>query len=400
MVSLFSYQKEAIEKIHSGCILSASVGTGKSITALAYYYIKECKGALGVDGQLSAPKEPKDLYIITTARKRDTLEWNEECNRFDIRSEINSWNNIHKYKEVTNSFFIFDEQRLVGAGAWVKSFLKICKRNRWILLSATPGDTWTDYIPVFVANGFYKNRTEFLSMHAVYNQYCKFPKIDRFVDVGRLESYRRQITVLMECERKTVHHRITLLASYDLKLYKRVSVDRWDPYLNKPIQEIAGACYLMRKVANSDPSRLTIIRELMVKHPRIIIFYNYDFELELLRTLNASIEVKEWNGHKHEPVPSTDRWLYLVQYMAGAEAWNCISTDTIVFFSQNYSYKLMTQAAGRIDRLNTPYKDLYYYHICSSASIDVAIANSLKNKKNFNEKAFITKFTSRQKHAL
>jgi hypothetical protein len=292
---------------------------------------------------------------------------------------------------VTESFFIFDEQRVVGSGSWVKSFLRITKKNHWILLSATPGDTWMDYIPVFIANGFYKNRSEFLSLHAVYNRYAKYPKVDRFVSTGRLEAFRQKITVLMEFKKQTEHRTITIPVTYDKNLLKLVTLDRWNPYKEEPIKDISELCYLMRKVVNSDNSRLYAVKELMKRHSKMIVFYNHDHELEALRTLAEKIKVAEWNGHKHEPVPWSDNWVYLVQYMAGAEGWNCIETDTIVFYSQNYSYKLMTQAAGRIDRINTPYKVLYYYSLQSAAPIDQAIAKALSEKKNFNEETFIQK---------
>lgn len=393
-IDLFPHQKEALGQIDSGCILCGGVGTGKSITSLAYFITKECGCVVGGDGSLSSPKRLVPLYIITTARKRDTSEWIEEYERFSpiksglIPVVIDSWNNLHKYEWVINSFFVFDEQRVVGSGSWVKSFLRITRKNRWILLSATPGDTWMDYIPVFVANGFYKNRTEFLRLHAVYNRFAKYPKVDRFVETGRLEAFRRKVTVNMEFSKKTVPHHINLSVEYDRELMNRVTVDRWDPYRNEPIQDISGACYLMRKIANTDPSRLEMTRSLLLSHRRVIVFYNYDHELELLRGLSDTSAVAEWNGHKHEPIPSSPDWAYLVQYMAGAEGWNCISTDTVVFYSQNYSYKLMTQAAGRIDRINTPYRDLYYYTLISSAPIDRAISSALRQKRSFNEEAF------------
>ena len=53
---------------------------------------------------------------------------------------------------------------------------------------------------------------------------------------------------------------------------------------------------------------------------------------------------------------------------------------------------MMHQAAGRIDRLNKPYKNLYFYHFRSNAGIDVAIAKALKQKKKFQESRFITDF--------
>ena len=393
MVDLYSYQKDAIRRMQNGSILCGSVGSGKSRTALAYFYGIECGGSLknGVPGPLT---RPKNLYIITTARKRDTQEWEEELSIFplpkDILVTIDSWNNIKKYVEVDSSFFIFDEQRVVGSGSWVKSFIKITKKNRWILLSATPGDTWSDYIPVFIANGFYKNRTEFIRRHAVYSYYSKYPKIERYLEVGLLKRLRDQVLVKMDYVHEIEKHNEKIFVEYDRESYKMIWSKRWDIFEDCPIENISKLCYLVRKVVNSDPSRAQAIINLLAEHPTAIIFYNFDYELEILRNIKypEGTLISEWNGKKHEPIPKGDKWVYLVQYTAGAEGWNCITTDTIIFYSQNYSYKTMTQASGRIDRLNTPYKELYYFHLRSTAPIDIAIYRCLTRKKNFNESSF------------
>lgn len=404
MIELYSYQLDAIEKLKSGKILCAGVGSGKSRTALAYYFLKECKGQLNINGsgKLKDMEDPKDLYIITTAKKRDSFEWQKEAGPFllttkpnnninNVKLTIDSWNNIKKYSEIKHSFFIFDEQRVVGSGAWVKSFLKITKNNNWILLTATPGDTWSDYIPVFIANGFYKNRTEFLREHAIFNRFTKFPKIDHYVNRGKLLRYRKDILVTMQYKKETISHNHYILVNYDSVLYKSLIKTRWNFYEEKPIRDASELCYLMRKIVNSDEDRLNKVKDILLEKKKAIIFYNYDYELELLRTLLKSIKIEysEWNGHKHMEIPLNESWAYLVQYSAGSEGWNCITTDTIIFYSQSYSYKATIQAAGRIDRLNTPYKDLHYYYIRSSASIDLAIYKALKQKKNFNESIFI-----------
>lgn len=403
-VELYNHQLDAIEKMHNGCILCGGVGTGKSRTALAYYILKQCKGSLVVNGEgsLGEMKAPRDLYIITTAKKRDSGEWLKECGPFclsfhqetnlsNVKVTIDSWNNISKYRRAIGAFFIFDEQRVVGSGAWVKAFLDISRKNKWILLSATPGDVWSDYIPVFVANGFYRNKTEFLRKHAVFNRFSKYPKIDRYVDISRLEDLRSNVLVNMYYERQTVPHHEDILVKYNREKYNRVSKERWDIFEDKPIKETGKLFYLMRKVVNSDYSRYDAVCKLAFCTPRVIIFYNFDYELELLRIMCDEIQkpYSEWNGQKHEPVPDGESWAYLVQYSAGAEGWNCVTTDTIIFYSQNYSYRMMTQAAGRIDRLNTKYKDLYFYHLVSNAPIDQAIKRALSRKKNFNEKSFL-----------
>ena len=399
-ISLFDYQLDAVSRMRNGCILCGGVGSGKSRTSLAYYY-KEQGGVLGTKNYVKM-KNPKDLYIITTARKRDTCEWegelayfllstNPKVNGYKNRVIVDSWNNIQKYKNVTDSFFIFDEQRVVGSGVWVKSFLKIAKSNDWILLSATPGDTWQDYIPVFIANGFYRNRTEFCNEHIIYSRFSKFPKIDRYINTGRLIRLRDRILVDMDFKRETVAHHEDIIVQYDISKYKETMRNRWDPYNNEPITNASGLCYILRKIVNSDESRQIALMDILESRPRVIVFYNFDYELDILKGLHygKDVQIAEWNGHAHQPIPTSKSWVYLVQYTAGCEGWNCIKTDTIVFYSQNYSYKVMAQAAGRIDRLNTPYTDLYYYHLKSRSGIDLAISKALKDKKKFNETRWV-----------
>ena len=399
-LGLYDYQLDAIKNMRNGCILCGGVGSGKSRTSLAYYY-SENHGNLYSEKPVRM-KSPQDLYIITTARKRDTHEWDGEMSIFLMSSHpevsayknkvvVDSWNNIQKYTDVEGAFFIFDEQRAVGSGAWVKAFLKIAKKNRWILLSATPGDTWSDYIPVFLANGFYKNKTEFTREHIVYSRFTKYPKVDRYINTGRLVRLRNRILVDMDFSRKTMSHHEDVLVDYDILAYKNIGRTRWDPYKDEPIVNAGSLCYVWRKCVNSYPGRQEAVLELARKHPRVIIFYNFDYERDILLALDygEDVEIAEWSGHAHQEIPSGDKWTYLVQYTAGAEGWNCIRTDTIIFYSQNYSYKVMEQAAGRIDRLNTPYSDLYYYHLKSRSGIDLAISKALKEKKNFNEGRFV-----------
>lgn len=382
---LYPYQYDAVKSMHNGCILNGGVGSGKSRTSLYYFWSKN-------GGDMDPYREPcvnQQLVIITTAMKRDTHEWEHELSLFGegkIDAIIDSWNNIKKYTDIKGAFFIFDEQRVVGYGAWTKAFLKITKANEWILLSATPGDTWSDYIPVFIANGFYKNKTDFSNQHIIWNRQCTFPKIDRYVDTGILLRQRESLLVDMNFKRPTVAHHIDVECSYDKAQYKTAMKERWDPFKNEPIAQASGLCYVLRKIVNSDDSRIEATINLLREKKRAIIFYNFNYELEALRNAlnNLGYVYSEWNGQCHEKIPNGDEWAYLVQYSAGAEGWNSTETDTIIFYSLNYSYKIMAQAAGRIDRLNTPYTDLYYYHLKSFASIDIAIAKAIDNKRIFN----------------
>lgn len=404
MIELADYQIKAVSELQNGSILCGGVGSGKSRTGLAYYLFHVCEGSLKLNGkgEYRAMQHPRDLYIITTAKKRDSKEWevelvnfilNVEDNPFGVKVVIDSWNNIKKYKDVYGAFFLFDEQRVVGSGAWVKAFLNISRKNQWILMSATPGDTWSDYIPVFVANGFYKNKTEFTRRHCVYSRFSKYPRIDRYIETNTLKKNLAKILVTMEDQRHTIRHVIDHHPSYNKQDYRRVMADRWNIYENEPIQEAGAWCYLQRRVLNEDLSRVAIVDEIIQKCNRAIIFYNFDYELGILRDYcdDAGIVYAEWNGHRHEEVPKSKRWLYLVQYSAGAEGWNCVTTDTVIFYSQNYSYRMTEQAAGRIDRMNTPFKDLYYHHLWARGGIDLAIHAKLSEKKSFNASNFARK---------
>lgn len=397
-MNLSDYQLDAVQRMHNGCILCGGVGSGKSMTALAYYH-KENGG--GINPITPMSPNPKNLYIITTARKRDECEWSPELANFYLTTDpkkndfygnkviVDSWNNITKYQEVKDAFFIFDEQRVVGYGAWSKAFIKIARGNDWILLSATPGDKWEDYIPVFIANGFYKNKTEFVMEHLVYSRYVKW-KVDRYVGIKRLVRLRDRILIDMDYVKPTTAHHEDVYTRYDILKYKTVMKTRWDPYKDEPIQQASTLCYVLRRIVNEDESRQAALLELFERHPKIIVFYSFDYERDILLGLQYGdgVEIAEWSGHKHQPVPLSDHWVYLVQYTAGAEGWNCITTDTVIFYSQIYSYKVLEQAAGRIDRRNTGYKDLYYYHLKSRSGIDLAISQAIRDKKIFNERKF------------
>lgn len=399
---LYDYQLEAVKNMRNGCILNGGVGSGKSRTGL-YYYFSEQGGSY--IPEFIPAKNPRDLYIITTAMKRDSKEWigelanfsmspNPECNYYNNKIVIDSWNNIKKYADVHGAFFIFDEDRITGKGAWVKTFLDIARKNRWIVLSATPGDNWEQYIPIFVANGFYKNRSEFCREHIVYSRYCtKFPKIEKFIGTGTLIRHRNEILVDMDFNRPTEHHHIDVHCEYDIPKYKNLMKTRWDPYKDEPITQASSLCYALRRIVNEDESRQTALLDIVADNERTIVFYSYDYELDILRNLGYmndgdAVEVAEWNGHKHQPIPNKKKWVYLVQYTSGCEGWNCIATNTMVFYSQQYSYKVLNQACGRIDRLNTKYVDLYYYHLKSTAPIDLAISKAISEKKTFNENKY------------
>lgn len=397
---LYKYQLDAVQKLKNGNILCGSVGSGKSRSGI-FYYFKENGGWIDENGYIPM-KNPKDLYIISTAKKRDDKEWegelapflistNPEVSAYKNKIIIDSWNNLPKYKDVEGAFFLLDEQRLVGNGAWVKAFLKIAKNNNWILLTATPADSYMDYVPVFLANGFFKNRSEFNREHVIYSRFSKYPKIDRYIGTTRLDRLRDRILVQMKYKHQINTYHEDIYCDYDISKYKEAMRSRWDPYKNEPIQQASGLCYVLRRIVNSDESRQIKLLEILEDVPRAIIFYSFDYERDILLNLayGDDVEIAEWSGHAHIPIPDSQKWIYLVNYTGGAEGWGCIKTNVIIFYSQNYSYKTMVQAAGRIDRLNTPFTDLYYYHIKSRSGIDLAISKALDQKKKFNETRWV-----------
>lgn len=393
-MKLFRDQRDAVDRLRSGSVLFGGVGSGKSVAALAYFHDKVCDGNCEEE---VAPKKKVPLYIITTAKKRDLKEWDLDLARFGMSTDdntlikmpivIDSWNNIKKYREKKNSFFIFDEQCVTGKGAWVKSFLRIVKLNQWIMLSATPGDKWEDYIPIFIANGFYKNRRDFSDQHLVYDMYAKYPKVRAYMNVPKLERERKKVLVKMEDRRSTTRKHITVHVDYNKENYGTIVRKRFNPYLGKPVKNVSQYCALQRYAAAKGKYRPNAIADIAKKHKKVIVFYNFDYELEDLLTLRDRLpgyKINQYNGHAHDDLPTGTKWLYLVNYGSGDKGWNCTKTDTLVYYSLPYSYRKFEQAAGRIDRINTPYTTLYYYILISHARIDGKVQLCIRRKQNFN----------------
>ena len=404
-LELYETQIKALNQIHNGSVVVGSTGSGKSRVGLAYIYLNELKGTMQINGKgkWSPPKIKKDLYIITTARKRDSHDWDKEMIPFrlstdvslsegNIKVVVDSWNCIQKYVNVYGALFIFDEQKTTSGKKWSKAFIKIAKKNRWIMLSATPADNYNDLVSLFIANGYFKNKTEFNMRHVVFKPYMKYPVVDHYIGTGTLNYYRRQMYVIMDSQRKIHRESQIIRCKYSKENYKTIWKKRWDYFDNEPIEESGKLCYLLRRVVNEDEDRINHLIDILKEHPTAIIFYNYSPELELLRETFSKIHYKftEWNGEKHEEVPQGNKWVYLCQYNSCSEAWNCITTNTMIFYSLNYSYKTTVQAAGRIDRSNSPYDILYYYYLSSYSPIDLAIQKALHEKRNFNERSFAT----------
>lgn len=374
---LFPHQELALKRLKSGSILNGGVGSGKTITSLVFF---------------KKHFSDRKLVVITTAKKRDSGDWEDDAEKVGVKIErVDSWNNITNYLWFNNVFFIFDEQRVVGYSTWGKSFIKICRNNKWLLLTATPGDTWLDYMPVFIANGFYRNKTDFIDQHVEYDQWVKYPKVKCYHNTSKLIRHRNEVLIPMDFKRSTKRIRKFIKSKFDKESYEIILNQRWNIFEDRPIVNVSELMQCLRKVVASDYDRMYNARFLMDIHDRLIVFYNYDYELDILKNLATEIgkEYWQWNGHRHDDIPDQDQWLYLVQYTAGAEGWNCISTNVIMFYSLNYSFKIVEQAEGRIDRLNTKYTDLEYYYLTSDSAIDKSVYKSLVTKEKFNESAWL-----------
>lgn len=398
-------QIQAVRQLQNGSILAGGVGSGKTLTSLAWYLTSVCNVASFKEGGSLIKKKVNGsptLYVITTAKKRDSLEWEEEAARLGLSTDpacsftgssivVDSWNNIGKYSDREHAVFFFDEQRASGSGRWVKEFLKITKKNTWLLLSATPGDVWMDYLPVFMAHGFFRTRTEFMEDHVIFDRFAKYPKVKRYIGEAKLQRLRRSILVEMPVARHTTRDRKTVYCGYDKDLYKWVVNNRMDPWTEEPLRDAGGVCRILRKVVSDNDWRSAEAKRILSSHERVIVFYNYNYELDRILAVAESLGVPtaQWNGHRHDAIPRGDRWIYICQYTSAAEGWNCTSTDTVLFWSLNYSWRVTEQCEGRIDRINTPYSRLRYYFLESKSSIDEAVRRSLNSKKVFNERAFV-----------
>lgn len=376
MIELYPYQRKAVDRLHNGSVLCGKVGSGKSLTGLFYY----------MENHIDKP-----LYIITVAKKRNDREWHRDFEALGIDGVVDSWNNIEKYTDVKDAFFIFDEQRAIGYGKWGMAFIHIARKNNWIMLTATPGDVWMDWMCIFIANNFYRNKTDFVDQHVEYNPYSKFPQIRRYHKTDKLERFRKYLAVPMQDFRTTNLHRKYINADFDKDLYQTVVKTRFNPYTEEPIMNASEFTQVLRRIINTSERRRIHAKQEIMTRDKVIVFYNYTYELDILKEICQELDraYYQWNGQKHEAIPDAETWVYLVQYTAGAEGWNCITTDTILFYSLNYSYRIMEQSEGRINRVNTSFENLYYVYLKSPASIDDAIERSIRSKKKFNERNWV-----------
>jgi hypothetical protein len=349
MIELMEHQLDAVNNLGNGKVLWGVTGSGKSAVVLEYYMRNEA---------------PRPIIVITTAKKRDSLDWYGEAAKFGVSVEpqfsragaitVDSWNNIKNYRGVVGAFFVFDEQRVVG-------------------------------------HGYYTNITDFKLQHVVYEPFTTFPKVKMYLDESRLEKLRNDVLVEMPYQAYTKRVKNYMPVSYDKDLFDQVWDKRWHVYEDRPLKDAAERWRVGRRVVNSDQSRVEFIWDLIHKgvHDKVIVFYNFDYELEILRGLADMFVVAEWNGHRKNLVPDEGPWIYLVQYNSGAEGWNCTTANAMVFYSMTYSYRTFIQAQGRIDRLDTPFKTLYYYVLVADCITDKAVKRALDQKKNFNERRFV-----------
>lgn len=391
------HQRDAIRKISNGNVVVGATGSGKSLVGLVYYYTNILEGSVE---PFRKPTKSVSLYIITTATKRDSLDWNSECAEFalstnqeasvnGIKVVIDSWNNIKKYKDIRGGFFLFDEQKTTGYKRWSKIFIRIAKNNRWILITATPSDRWMDLLSVFIANGFYKNKRDFVNQHVTYNPYVKYPSITGYRNVNKLRILKKRIFVIIDYQSPSIIENKVISVDYDVDALTQIEKTEWNPFTDSPIINLSEFASVLRRSLNSHPSRINEAIRIRNTVKKLIVFYNFNFELEILKHGYSGIKIGELNGHRHDALPVGSDWVYLVQYNSGNEAWECFTTNHMLFYSLNYSFRIMTQAKGRINRLTSGFNYMYYYYLVSNHWLDKGIQKALNKKRDFNNKEIL-----------
>lgn len=141
---------------------------------------------------------------------------------------------------------------------------------------------------------------------------------------------------------------------------------------------------------NSD--KIAALKDLIEStEDRLIIFYNFNGELEVLRDLCASVErpvsiicgnIKDLSSYEKSKDSVT-----LVQYQAGAMGLNLQKSNKIVYFTPPLSSEFFEQSKKRIHRIGQDRTCFYYYLICSG-SIEEKIYRTLAMRKDYTERLF------------
>ena len=395
---LYDFQKELLNKIEPNYILAADTGTGKTMMAI-HHYLRYGKG--------------ESLLIVCPPQKKKEGGWDREiefvCNHYGIEIEYEtlSFGMIAKrWKDYKGWFIVLDECHYAKnpTSQRGKATINLTKvSTHFLLLSATPSSNgWGDTIAYMIMFGYYKNKTQFLKEHAIYEDKYFGPKpikvVSDFKDAEKLKEIYQSFSIKLAKEECLDLPGIVFedVSFKSTKEYKIIEKDRIltvgdDDFLYDSVPKLQHG---LRFYANQEDKLK--YSEMLAEgtSENIIIFYYYQEEKNELKKIMKKLKKKvfEVSGQATE-LPDKSKWsglhnsVTLVQYMAGSAGIELQYANLVVFYTPTYSFQDYEQALGRAYR-NGQTKKVTVYRYITKNTVEEAIYGALKHKRDFTEALF------------
>ncbi|MBL0992197.1 MAG: DEAD/DEAH box helicase [Escherichia coli] len=415
-MKLFDYQKEAIENFESKPLNLSDVGTGKSYMSIGSYVKSECSKLLII---CLAPKvndfvEDSEIFNLNvTALNKGTKKNKEllsESNLVAISFE-SSWRLTELNKWVDkDTFIIIDESHKVSVSKSkvTKFVMGLSKRAKYnYLCTATPvsnGKLENWYPQLFISNVFRKPKKEFEQLFVIKQMRqmgsMRFMQITGYRNEHLLEQmideasvkYKRDKGYLPEdyvykTKKPAMYNKLKKSRLYKDDNDLRVELDNSSKLFNSLRQVSHGFLNGISKQVSKEPfERLDAILETH-NNERVVIFYNYKWEAEMLKQLLDKLKrpYGEYNGSVKDlkPFKNNDNGVVLAQYKSASTGINdFVISNVMVFNSMPLSSTEYLQAKGRTDRHGQD-KTPLYYHIVPDTPIEKKIFSVVTNGKDF-----------------
>lgn len=391
---LYNFQRQLLNSIEENYIIAADTGTGKTMMAI-HHYLKHNTG------------EP--LLILAPPQKIKEGGWQRELDfvashyNIEIPYDIISYGVLSKrWKEYKDWFLVMDECHYVKnpTSQRGKAAINLTKQStNFLLLSATPSSNgWGDTIAYMIMFGYYKNKTQFLKEHAVYNRidYGNGPVnvVSDYRDQEKLQKLYQSFSIKLAKE-DCLDLPPLVFEKVHFKPSKEYNIIKKDRVLGEELfDNISKLQHGLRFYANqADKLKYT---EMLLEgtEENVIIFYNYKQENEELKKIAKKLKKKvfEVSGSKTN-LPDKEKWTSLknsvtiVQYQAGAAGIELQYANIVIFHTPTYSYQDYEQALGRAYR-NGQTKKVTVYQYITKNTIETSIYQALAAKKDFTEELF------------
>lgn len=386
MINLYSYQEEYFKHVKPNYIYDMDTGTGKTIMGLHHHqtYFKD-----------------KPLLIVAPASKINEGGWQRTIDEHypNIEYDTCTYNMLgKKWSQYKDWFVIFDEcHRLKNScGVWGKAGYNLTKISAgFILLSATAiPNGWEDSINYFKMFGLAKNKTQFIRNEAITTMDYGYMEILGWKNENKLKNMWKSISRHLSKDEATdlpplVFENVYFKAS---ATYKTIKKDRiYNDVLYDNQMKLRHGLRLNTNLKN----KIEYIKDFVDStNDNIIIFYNYDEELKLLK---ENIDKKTYlcNGSIKD-YPKKSEWdsikntVTLANYKSGSEAVEFTYANIIVYFSPTESYTEYYQSYGRCYR-NGQTKKVTAYKFITDNTIEADIYKALDSKQDFNINLWLEK---------